>query len=444
MFKIFKKNTIAREKKSSFQNLISLLSKADYNGDGHKKLRTDFLYSNCDIKENLLFYEKVAPLRYIIDKIAASCSQIDLKLKINGNDVDNNSILDLINNPNPIQSKEEFFRDLFINYLATGNIFIQMSPNFNEMYILPAHNMTINNKTQNSVINIPSKYQYSFNGYSNSYILDNGLLLYKSITNQYLLPILDFKTYVNNSYIGVPKTFSLKSELEQWVSGNLNNLSQLERGGRPSMAWVNNRNVELTDDQYERIKEQKKNFEGSANAGGVPILDGLDVKVINQSNVDMQFQELRKENKIEIANAFGFPLQLLLDSSMTYNNLSTSMVQYYNNAVLPVTKDVINQLNKFLSKVYKSDIELYYNEADISALRYKALEETKLKGSLNITTINELRSDISLDPIANGDEVILPTSYGSLDNLDSVNNTDNVDKNFNELKNSYVKLAKRS
>ena len=149
----------------------------------------------------------------------------------------------------------------------------------------------------------------------------------------------------------------------------------------------------------------------------------------------MQFQELRKENKIEIANALGYPLQLLLDSSMTYNNLSTAMVQYYDNAVLPVFNDVLAKLNKFFSKVYGEEIKLYYNEYDISPLKYRTLEQTSLKASLNVSTINEIREDISLEPIANGDDVLVSTNETKIDNLDN---------EFNNLKKQYVSNTERS
>lgn len=273
---------------------------------------------------------------------------------------------------------------------------------------------------------------YSDSGYNNSFNLDLDTYIYSSNADQLLLPILDFTLNRQNLYFGVPKTFSLRSELLQWLEGNLNNLSTLKRGGRPSMFWVNSRNEPLTDEQYDRVVDLKKNFDGSGNAGGTGVLDGLDVKTIDQSNNDMQYQQLRKENKIEIANAFGFPLQLLLDGTMTYNNLATSMVQYYDNAVLPVINDVLSQMSKFFSKIYNADIDIRYNEYEIAPLRYRALEQAKLKASLGVTTVNEIREDISMDDIVGGDSLTQSKS------------TNDVNKNFEYLKNKYVKDTERS
>ena len=139
------------------------------------------------------------------------------------------------------------------------------------------------------------------------------------------------------------------------------------------------------------------------------------------SNKDMQFQEMRREIKIEIANTFGFPLQLLLDSTMTYNNLSTAMAQYYDNAVLPVFKDIIGQLNKHFLTLFSDaeNLEFSYNELDIPALRYRAIEQAQAKVNVGVNTTNEIRTMFDEDPVAGGDEIITPTSNTTLSNIES-------------------------
>lgn len=427
MFSFFKKNSVDLEKKGyedGFRNALSNL------GDSPHTISPNYNYDNRAMRKSIEYYKKVSQYRSIVDKIATSCSHINLKLNIDDKLIEKHPILNLIKNPNNMTSRQNFFKDLFIHYLTTGNIFIQfnsMQPN--EMYLLPAYNFSINNSSDNTIIQAPKSYQYNYNGYNNEYKLNNDEYLYKSNIEQVLLPILDFNDQLCENYIGIPKTFSLESEFEQWISGNINNLSNLKRGGRIGTAWVN-KGEPYTDEQYNRVVQESKKYDGSGNSGKTAVVDGdVEIRPIAQTNSDMQFQELRKENKIEIANALGYPLQLLLDSSMTYNNLSTAMVQYYDNAVLPVFNDVLSKLNKFFSKTYGVDIELFYNEYDISPLRYRAIEQTAMKAKIGINTINELRANISDEDIADGDTLLVPSTSTTLDN---------IDKEFNQLKDDYV------
>ncbi len=427
MFSFFKKNSVDLEKKGyedGFRNALSNL------GDSPHTISPNYNYDNRAMRKSIEYYKKVSQYRSIVDKIATSCSHINLKLNIDDKLIEKHPILNLIKNPNNMTSRQNFFKDLFIHYLTTGNIFIQfnsMQPN--EMYLLPAYNFSINNSSDNTIIQAPKSYQYNYNGYNNEYKLNNDEYLYKSNIEQVLLPILDFNDQLCENYIGIPKTFSLESEFEQWTSGNINNLSNLKRGGRIGTAWVN-KGEPYTDEQYNRVVQESKKYDGSGNSGKTAVVDGdVEIRPIAQTNSDMQFQELRKENKIEIANALGYPLQLLLDSSMTYNNLSTAMVQYYDNAVLPVFNDVLSKLNKFFSKTYGVDIELFYNEYDISPLRYRAIEQTAMKAKIGINTINELRANISDEDIADGDTLLVPSTSTTLDN---------IDKEFNQLKDDYV------
>tara|TARA_R110002096_G_scaffold50015_4_gene131744 strand:- start:3211 stop:4500 length:1290 start_codon:yes stop_codon:yes gene_type:complete len=426
MFNIFKKKSVDLEKKSYMDGFREALSNL---GDLPYTMAPNYNYNNRDMRRSMEYYKKISQYRSIVDKIATSCSHIDLQLKIDDKLLEKHPILDLINHPNTMISKQNFFKDLFTHYIVTGNIFIQfnsMQPS--EMYLLPAYNFSINNSSKNSVIQAPKSYQYNHNGYSNSFKLDDDYI-YQSNMEQVLLPILDFNPQMGEDYIGVPKTFSLESEFDQWISGNINNSSILERGGRIGAAWVN-KGEPLTEEQFQRVVNESKKYDGSGNAAKTAIIDGdIEIRPISQTNADMQFQELRKENKIEIANALGYPLQLLLDSSMTYNNLSTAMVQYYDNAVLPVYKDVLSKLNKFFSNIYGVDVELFYNEYDIDPLRYRALEQTLMKSKIGINTINELRADISDEEISDGDTLLVPSTSTTLDH---------IDKEFEQLKGNYV------
>jgi hypothetical protein len=162
----------------------------------------------------------------------------------------------------------------------------------------------------------------------------------------------------------------------------------------------------------------------------------------SMSNKDMDFLELKKEVANAIYKNLKIPLALVNTETMTLDNVTRSMLMFYDNAVLPIANRIFNELSNFLLPRYgnNDNLILTYDEGDIIALEPRRNEQLKVLKDMGIFTINQLRAKVGADPLVGGnaiygqssqipmatdpdDESILP-NYDDLPALDNVGGND--------------------
>ena len=169
---------------------------------------------------------------------------------------------------------------------------------------------------------------------------------------------------------------------------------------------------ELSEVQWDRLHEEADKYRGASNAGGTPILDGMEVDIIQATNTEMQFKELQEAALSRISIIYGIPLAMLLDKVMTFNNLETSGLMLYDNAVMPHTLYMYDELTRFLLPRYKDfeDLKFVFSESDIPVLRPRVLENAKRQNELNVNTINEIRTEIGDKRLDDGGDTVFISS----------------------------------
>ncbi len=364
-------------------------------------------------------YQECAPFFMVVDKIVGSYSEIPFRLFDKRNDkfIDDHPVLELLDNPNPESVEYNFKERLASLFLITGNSFLMATGRVNapplELYTLSPLYMTAVTADRNYFGFVPTRWQYNSNIETINFNADetaSGVRYY----NDDIRELYHLKRFnpINNqqSFFGMSKAYPLFREMESYTAGNINNASLLKNGARPSMAWVNNRGEELTEAQYERIVQEARKFSGADNAGATPILDGMDIKDIGQSNRDMQFKELQDTMLARIANVFGVPLALLLDSTMTLNNLQTARLHLDKDAVIPLAKRINEELTRFLLPRYEGseNLEFALDVSEIESLKPEVLTNAELMKQIGVNTINEIRTEMGYEPIEGGD--VLPPS----------------------------------
>jgi len=240
-----------------------------------------------------------------------------------------------------------------------------------------------------------------------------GLRFFNDARDQELWHMRTFNPLRSASnFRGQSPARSIWKELQQYASGNVNNLSLLKRGTRLSMAWVNNRGEELTEIQWDRMQEEAQKYSGSENAGGTPILDGMDVKPIQLSNRDMEFKDLQVAMLERVSTNYRIPLALLVSQSMTLNNLQTAMLHLFDGAVLPLTTRLYSEFTRFLLPRYKGmeNVEFRFNENDIEPLKLRMIETAKAQKEIGVNTTNEIRTVIGYEEADEGGDIILVDS----------------------------------
>jgi len=138
-------------------------------------------------------------------------------------------------------------------------------------------------------------------------------------------------------FFGLSPLNPIFHEIEEYEYSNVNNTSVLKKGMRPSGVLIIDKEFNLTDAQYNRMRTQMaEKKSGAENAGDVLILEGgKDFKQLSQTNKDMEFMELIKFVREQIYITKGIPLPMITSTSMTMNNFEESKYMMYDSDVLP-------------------------------------------------------------------------------------------------------------
>lgn len=309
-----------------------------------------------------------------VSMLARSASSVQLMVynKKTNQRIENHPIETLLNNPNPNQSRYEFFEALYSYKLIAGNTYIQAillnENNFKnpkELFILRPDRMTI---IVDNYSSIPYAYKYKVNS-------NEKMFYVNKITGQSeILHIKNFNPI--NDWYGLSPIESASYSIDQHNESSKWNQSMLQNGARPSGALIVKGNGDdsafLTDEQFTRLKNQlNEEFSGSDNAGKPLLLEGgLEWKEMSLSPADMDFLDMKHSCARDIALAFGIPSQLLgIPGDNTYSNLTEARLSMWEETIIPMIDNIVNSLNKWLVPMFDDDnIALYYDKDKITAL----------------------------------------------------------------------------
>lgn len=310
-----------------------------------------------------------------ISMLARNASSIQFLLynKKTNEEVKNHPLIDLLNNPNPMQNRIEFFEALHSYKLISGNSFVKAvflrSENFKnpkELFILRPDRMTI--IAGNS--GIPVGYEYRVNNSKTMFYVD------KLTGKSEILHVKNFNPV--NDWYGLSPVEAASYAIDQHNESSKWNQAMLQNGAKPSGALIvkgeGDNSAFLSDDQFDRLKRQlNEEFSGSENVGKPLLLEGgLEWKEMSLSPADMDFLDSKHSCARDIAMAFGVPSQLLgIPGDNTYNNLAEARLAMWEETILPMVDNILISLNNWLVPMFDEDIELYYEKDSISALSSK-------------------------------------------------------------------------
>jgi len=421
MFDKVKSFFTARSRSSKIKNFDGMYSSASaYYGNNGNRLTPS---------QALIYYSDIAPLFTGIDMISSELGSIDIAIKDTtaGEYVFDHPLITLLNNPSAFSSGREFLEQLASFYLITGNVFVVATGPVNRP---PLELQVIN----------PSCVQLEAgpDGYLEEVIVTSsttansrrfkrkevgGRFRYYAGAEAEIWHIKSFnsKVYAGELW-GMSPLTPIMNELEQYVESAVHNLSLLKRGTRPSGALKFNDN--LTDEQFQRYQQQVDSFySGGRNAGRLLLLENADFQEMGQSNKDMDFVNLTKSITNTIYSSLRIPLPLINAEFSTYDNLATSKVNFYDNAVLPLLKRLLEELTAFLMFRFKSDALISsFDPESIEPLEGRRIEKAAKLQAAGILTTNELRNIIGYEPVVGGDTILIDFNKTPLqDSLDSSN-----------------------
>lgn len=152
--------------------------------------------------------------------------------------------------------------------------------------------------------------------------------------------------------------------------------------------------------------------EGAENSGRTPILhDGASFKPMIFSSVDAQFLEMRREQTLEIARAFGVPPTMIAElSAGTFANTEQQSLQFIKHTLAPWLSTFADELARAL--LTDDERDTYAIEFDVDALiaidtAARTDRIAKLR-SAGVMTANDARAELGLPAHDEGDTLTSP------------------------------------
>ena len=350
---------------------------------------------NIESRENVLSYrnayEQLEVVHRAVNMIVDACSDIPFLVQdqIPGSSPVYKNIrrtrVDLLLNkePNPFQDVSTFRRNLLIDLLIDGNIFVYFDGQ--HMYHLPAEKIDI--ETDETT-------------YINKFVYDNSIEYSTS-------EIIHIKENSFHSiYRGVPRLKPAHRTMQLLV--NMRNFQDnfFKNGAVPGLV------LKSPNTLSEKIKDRMlqawvARYNPSTGGRRPLFLDGgLEVDNLTEVNFkELDFQEAIRSNEKIILEALGVP-PILMDSGNNAN-IRPNQRLYYLETILPIVKKLMKAYERFFGFKLVEDV------TGVPALQPELRDQASYYASLvntGIMTPNEARESLNLETVEGFDTPRVPAN----------------------------------
>ncbi len=410
-----------------FQKAVNYLSSADFGLVGR------IFGQEWNDRTYIEQYGKSLYVHACVSKIAEKYSTVDFKLKriINSKgdvkEVKNHEILDLIYRWNPFMTKEEAMELDIINRKLSGDSFILKVRNSSgqvaELWPISPLNVIIHTDP----IRFVDYYEIvSAEGKKQRVEADDMIhIKYPSPLNQYLglSPLSAAKQRVDSEGYAV----------EHQKNTFLNN-------GRPDAVVQSDQTPPMAQ-RIEIRKDYEKKHKGQGKNSKVAFLwGGLKYQQISLSPQELDFIESMKFTRDDIMVAFKCPKSIFgITEDVNRANAETGMRIFYSETINPEAIRWANKINEEL--IIPEFGEEYYiepvNQAPVD--REQRLAEFD-KGVDRWITVNEIRSEMGLEPIDGGDQLYRTLTVQPLGEQMEINREPDNSKNLHGRRALRIKM----
>ena len=287
--------------------------------------------------------------------------------------------------PNPFQDVNSFKRNLIIDLLIDGNIFVYYDGAYSSLYHLPAENVEIETDDKTYIKKYTYQGQVDYSPDEIIHIKENSF---------------------NSIYRGVPRlkpayrTMLLLNSMRNFQDNFFKN------GAVPGLV------LKSPNTLSEKIKERmlaawRARYNPSTGGRRPLILDGgLEVDNLTEVNFkDLDFQEAISSNEKIILQAIGVP-PLLLDSGNNAN-IRPNHRLYYLETILPIVRKINFAFERFFGFDLEEDI------SGVPALQPELKDQAAYYSTLVNTGImapNEAREAMRMEPLEGHDDLRVPAN----------------------------------
>jgi HK97 family phage portal protein len=329
-----------------------------------------------------------------INRVARAISAIEWYVEEGDKRLKAHPLLDLINRPNPMQTRSQWWEQKIGYLMLDGNAFeesviVRGKPK--EIWNLRPDRMTV----IPSPTGMPRGYEYKVGGTQKRVFPANPVTGLSDIRHLRLFhPLDDWRglSPISCAAYGVDQ----HNESMNWIQ------SLLQNSARPSGALTIDSDTPLSDDEFHRLKNEiETQYSGSENAGRPMLLEGgLDWKAMGLSPVDMEILRTREMSARDISLAFGVPPLLLnIPGDNTYANYREARLGFYEDTILPLLDYLVQDFNHGISARYFGSARLMPDMDSIEAIAEKRMKMWAMADASDDITLNESRAMKNLPPL---------------------------------------------
>ncbi len=289
--------------------------------------------------------------------IAEAAGSIPLLLYAGEVELTTHPLLDLLQRPNPTQTRRDLFENIISYLLVAGHSYIEVS----SLEGTPRELISLRPDRVKVIAGLngwPEAYEYSVYGASTR------------LPAEHILHIKMFNPL--DDYYGQSPLEAAQRSIDTHNSAAAWNKAMLDNAARPSGALIfAAAEGRLTNEQFERIKsELESTYQGASNAGRPMVLEGgLEWKEMGYSPAAMEFIETKNASAREIALAFGVPPMLLgIPGDNTFANYAEANRTFWRQAVVPMMGRVVEALTQFIGPQFGEGLRLSFDLDQVEAL----------------------------------------------------------------------------
>ena len=180
---------------------------------------------------------------------------------------------------------------------------------------------------------------------------------------------------------------------------------------------------QLSDTQKQQIKSSW-NSAYNGEASGLAVIQGnMDYQQISVNAADAQLLESRLFNVSDIARFFGISPVLLGDlSKSSYSTLEQSQLQFLSQTLQPYITMIEQEFSRKIFRPSEINLSINIDEKALIMTDKEALASYYVQLQQNgLMTANEIRKELGLPAIENGDTTVMQAQYLQQQNNNMVN-----------------------
>lgn len=296
----------------------------------------------------------------------------------------------LLKRPNPLQSGAAFFEIVCAWHRITGNVFIEaLGPRDEATDKHPPVELWCWAPLDMKVIAGPNRLP-------EAYLWENGsdrrVWPVNYVTGESAL--MHWHTFNPlNELVGMSPMAAAAYDIDQHTTAGRWNYNLLKNNAVPpgTLEFPTN----LTEDQRRSVLAQfEEKYAGASNARRAMLLEGgLKWQAVGLSAQELDWLEGRKDAGRCVASVYGVPDQLIpIPGSQTFANYREARLALWEDTILPLLDELLEELNRWLSPRYGPHVRITYDQDQISALEPRRQERWTAIQNANWLTINEKRA----------------------------------------------------